>query len=131
MQFSSEQHFNQALIQLAVLFYQVDGKIMLSEQEYLDEVLNSIDWQSHICLEAYVNEVIFRTREALDAGEGARVLRTLQSDLAFNAERALEVAMKMSGVDGERSEQETDLLSLLTHKVLARELTANVYSQTA
>ena len=44
---------------------------------------------------------------------------------ALKSKTALEVAMAMSGVDGERSEEETELLSLLTHKVLARELTAS------
>ena len=131
MQFSQEQQFNQALIQLAVLFYQADGKITLSEQDYLDEVLNSVNWQSPISLDAFVNDTIHKTREALDLREGARLLRSLQSDLTFDAEKALEVAMRMSGVDGERSEDETELLSLLTHKVLARELTANVLSESA
>ena len=31
--------------------------------------------------------------------------------------------MGITGVDGERSERETDLLHYLTHKLLARELT--------
>jgi len=125
MHLSEEQKFNQALIKLAVLFYQVDRKILLSEQDYLEELVESLKWDSPICREAYVNEVIYQTRTALDTGDAADILRSLQTDLAFNANQALEVAMAMSGVDGERSEEETELLSLLTHKVLARELTAS------
>ena len=125
MHLSEEQKFNQALIKLAVLFYQVDRKILLSEQDYLEELVESLEWDSTICREAYVNEVIYQPRPALDTGDAADILRSLQADLAFNASQALEVAMAMSGVDGERSEEETELLSLLTHKILARELTAS------
>ena len=58
----------------------------------------------------------------LDAGEEQRYLRTLQTDLLFDADKALEVAMAITGIDGERSDEETELMSLLTHKVLAKAL---------
>ena len=125
MHLSEEQRFNQAIIKLAVLFYQVDRKILLSEQDYLEELIESLEWDSPICREAYVKEVIYQIRTALDAGEAVDTLRSLQSDLSFDANTALEVAMGMSGADGERSEEETELLSLLTHKLLARELVAS------
>ncbi|GGF71719.1 hypothetical protein [Alteromonas lipolytica] len=125
MHLSEEQKFNQALIKLAVLFYQVDRKILLSEQDYLEELVESLKWDSPICREAYVNEVIYQTRTALDSGDAKDILRSLQTELSFNANQALEVAMAMSGIDGERSDEETELLSLLTHKVLAKELVGN------
>ncbi|NVK55906.1 MAG: TerB family tellurite resistance protein [Alteromonadaceae bacterium] len=131
MHFSEEQLFNQALIKLAVLFYQVDGKILLCEQDYLEELVESLDWDSPICREAFVNEVIHQTRTALDTGDAAYILRSLQSDLSYDANRALEVAIAMSGIDGERSEEETELLSLLTHKVLARALTTSMLDMPA
>ena len=81
MHLSEEQKFNQALIKLAVLFYQVDRKILLSEQDYLEELVESLEWDSPICREAYVNEVIYQTRPALDTGDAADILRSLQADL--------------------------------------------------
>ena len=51
-------------------------------------------------------------------------MRSLKDDLAFDAEKTLEVAMAITGVDGERSEAETELLSVLTHKLLAKALIA-------
>ncbi|MEE3222031.1 MAG: TerB family tellurite resistance protein, partial [Pseudomonadota bacterium] len=36
MQLSEQQSFNQALIKLSVLLYQVDGMVTLSEQDYLN-----------------------------------------------------------------------------------------------
>ncbi|MET1218972.1 MAG: TerB family tellurite resistance protein, partial [Glaciecola sp.] len=38
MQLSPLQRFNEALIKLSVLLYQIDGKITLSEQDYLEDV---------------------------------------------------------------------------------------------
>lgn len=126
MQLSTQQQYQEALIKMAVLFYQVDGKITLTEQDYLDELLESLDWESPISRDAFVNDVIYHTRTAIDAGEASDVLKSLQPQLVIDANRAVEVATVMTGVDGERSDEETELLSLLTHKLLAKALTETV-----
>ncbi|BBO28431.1 MAG: TerB family tellurite resistance protein [Pseudomonadota bacterium] len=123
MQLSTQQQYQEALIKMAVLFYQVDGKITLTEQDYLDELLESLDWDSPISRDAFMNDVIYHTRTAIDAGEATDVLKSLQPQLVKDANRAVEVATVMTGVDGERSDEETELLSLLTHKLLAKALT--------
>lgn len=123
MQLSTQQQYQEALIKMAVLFYQVDGKITLTEQDYLDELLESLDWDSPISRDAFMNDVIYHTRTAIDAGEAIDVLKSLQPQLVKDANRAVEVATVMTGVDGERSDEETELLSLLTHKLLAKALT--------
>jgi tellurite resistance protein len=122
MQLSDQQNFNQALIKLSVLLYQVDGMVSLSEQDYLSDMVESLDWQSPICPEAFLNDTIYQTRKAIDTGDALTLLRSLKNDLAFDAEKTLEVAMAITGVDGERSEAETELLSVLTHKLLAKAL---------
>ena len=126
MQLSTHQQYQEALIKMAVLFYQVDGKITLTEQDYLDELLESLNWESPISSDAFVNDVIYQTRTAIDAGEASDVLKSLQPQLVMDASRAVEVATVMTGVDGERSDEETELLSLLTHKLLAKALTETV-----
>ena len=123
MHLSTQQPYQEALIKMAVLFYQVDGKITLTEQDYLDELLESLDWDSPISRDAFMNDVIYHTRTAIDAGEATDVLKSLQPLLVKDANRAVEVATVMTGVDGERSDEETELLSLLTHKLLAKALT--------
>ena len=123
MQLSTQQQYQEAQIKMAVLFYQVDGKITLTEQDYLDELLESLDWDSPISRDAFMNDVIYHTRTAIDAGEATDVLKSLQPQLVKDANRAVEVATVMTGVDGERSDEETELLSLLTHKLLAKALT--------
>jgi len=125
MQISQQQSFNQALIKLSVLLYQIDGVVTLSEQDYLNSVVEELDWQSPICLEAFINDTIYQTRKAIDTGETLSYLRSLKEDLAYDAQKALEVAMAITGVDGERSEEETELLSVLTHKLLAKALVSS------
>jgi tellurite resistance protein len=125
MHLSEQQSFNQALIKLAVLLYQVDGMVTLSEQDYLNAVVEELDWQSPICPEAFLTDTIYQTRQAIDTGDTLQYMRNLKDDLVFDAEKALEVAMMITGVDGERSEEETELLSVLTHKLLAKALVAN------
>jgi tellurite resistance protein len=125
MQLSEQQSFNQALIQLSVLLYQVDGVVTLSEQDYLNDIVDTLSWDSPICPEAFLNDTIYQTRKAIDTGEAVSYLRSLKNALSFDADKTLEVAMAITGVDGERSESETELLSLLTHKVLAKALVSN------
>lgn len=122
MQLSEQQSFNQALIQLSVLLYQVDGVVTLSEQDYLNDIVDTLSWESPICPEAFLNDTIYQTRKAIDTGDAVSYMRSLKSALSFDADKTLEVAMAITGVDGERSEAETELLSLLTHKVLAKAL---------
>ena len=131
MQLSDKQSFNQALIKLSVLLYQVDGMVTLSEQDYLNDMVDSLDWQSPICPEAFLNDTIYQTRKAIDTGDAITYLRSLKDDLAFNAGKTMEVAMAITGVDGERSEEETELLSLLTHKLLAKALVSGAESAVA
>ncbi|CAB9493244.1 TerB family tellurite resistance protein [Alteromonas macleodii] len=122
MQLSEQQSFNQALIKLSVLLYQVDGMVTLTEQDYLNAMVESLDWQSPICREAFLNDTIYQARKAIDTGDTVTFLKSLKNDLSFDADKTLEVAMAITGIDGERSEEETELLSLLTHKLLAKAL---------
>ena len=58
MQQSELQRFNEALIKLSVLLYQSDRMVTLTEQDYLNSVVESLDWQSPICREAFLNDTI-------------------------------------------------------------------------
>ena len=71
-QLSEQQSFNQALIKLSLLLYQVDGMVTLSEQDYLNAMVESLDWQSPICREAFLNDTIYQTRKAIDTGDARR-----------------------------------------------------------
>lgn len=123
MQLSPNQRFNEALIKTAVLLYQVDGMVSLTEQDYLEEVFNDLQWQSPICKDAFLTQAIHEARVANDAGQALEFLKSLSGELNFDAPKVVEVAMGITGIDGERTDHETELLHYLTHKLLARELT--------
>lgn len=125
MQLSSVQKFNQALIQMAVLLYQVDRKVTLTEQDALDDVMSKIEWDSPISIDAFKTESIFLARQSIDVGEGLNFLKAMAPDLLYDADKAMEVACFITGVDGERSDEEVEYLHFLTHKLLAKALSPN------
>lgn len=118
------QLHNQALIQLTVLLYQIDGVVTLTEQDYFDELLQGMPWHSGISKEAFVNDAIHQAREAIDGMAAPDYVRSLSEELNIDAARSLEVAMAITKVDGERSEKEVELLALLANRVLAKGLVA-------
>ena len=124
VQETPEQSFNEALIKLSVLLYQIDGKVTLTEQDYFDSVLATLNWRSGIALEAFVNDAIHQARVAIDTEQAREFLFSLANGLNVDPARAVDVAMAMSEVDGNRSEDELELLSLLSNRVLARGLVA-------
>lgn len=118
------QTHNEALIKLSVLLYQIDGKVTLSEQDYFEELVEKMDWFSGISKPAYINEAIHQARQAIDGREAPEFIRALSDALNLDAARSLEVAMEITKVDGERTEDEVELLALLANRVLARGLVA-------
>ncbi len=126
MQLTEQQGFNEALIQLSVLLYQIDGKISLTEQDYVEQIMDSLDWGSTICKEAFLNSAIHRARQAVDNHDCKAFMQKLGEELNQDANRTLDVAMELTAIDGERSEEETELLAYLTNRILAKSLTAQV-----
>ena len=122
--FSRTQEFNEALIKLSVLLYQIDGKVSLSETDYFDAMVEALDWHSGISKPAFINDAIHQARAAIDRGEAADYVRSMADSLNIDPARTLEVAMEITKVDGERSEDEVELLALLANRVLARGLVA-------
>ncbi|MGQ8365257.1 TerB family tellurite resistance protein [Glaciecola sp. 1036] len=120
----SQQQFNEALIRMMVLLYQADGKVTLTEQDFFNDTIEEMHWYSGIALPAFINQVIHDARQALDSQLGADYLKGLANELNIDAATAFEVAMSITAVDGKRSDEELELLSLLSNKILARGLVA-------
>ena len=118
------QEQNQALIKMMVLLYQIDGKVTLTEQDYVTKVLEQMEWSSGISKEAYLNESIHLARQAIDADRSEEFLRQLSNELNIDAARSLDIAMDITNIDGKRSEEELELLSLLSNRILAKGLVA-------
>lgn len=116
---TSAQTFNESLIKLLVLFYQIDGKVTLTEQDTFDKITESLDWRSGVSISAFINDAIHQARVAIDQQASREFLFTLGNGLKYNPSQALEYAMDITEVDGKRSDEEIELLSLLSNRVLA------------
>lgn len=119
-QITPAQAFNESVIKLLVLLYQIDGKVTLTEQDYFDEVSAALDWRSGVSISAFINDAIHQARVAIDQKAAREYLFALGNGLCHNAAQALEYAMDITEVDGKRSEEELELLALLSNRVLAR-----------
>jgi hypothetical protein len=65
-QITPAQAFNESVIKLLVLLYQIDGKVTLTEQDYFDEVSAALDWRSGVSISAFINDAIHQARVAID-----------------------------------------------------------------
>jgi hypothetical protein len=119
---TAEQEFNEAIIKLLVLLYQIDGKVTLTEQDMFEDILATLDWRSGVAMSAFVTDAIHQARVAIDQGGSRELLFTLGNGLNVDPAKALELAMDITEVDGNRSEDELELLSWLSNRVLARGL---------
>jgi tellurite resistance protein len=121
---AKKQRFNEALVRMAVLFYQIDGKVTLTEQDYFDSVAQSLEWSSGTVLPSFINQAIHEAREAISTRNAREYLKALGNDLNIDAAKSFEVAMDITAADGKRSDEELELLSLLSNRVLAKGLVA-------
>ncbi|MFT6268290.1 MAG: hypothetical protein ACJAVV_001098 [Alphaproteobacteria bacterium] len=121
-QITAEQDFNESLIKLLVLLYQIDGKVTLTEQDLFDDITVSLNWRSGVSISAFINDAIHQARVAIDQRESREFLFKLGAGLNHDPAQALEYAMDITAIDGKRSEEEVELLALLSNRVLARGL---------
>ncbi len=115
-----EQAYNEAIIKLLVLLYQIDGKVTLSEQDYFDQVQEQLNWRSGVAITAFVSSAIHQARVAIDSDQAREFLFGLANGLSFDSAQALEYAMDITKIDGTRNDDELELLGLLSNRVLAR-----------
>lgn len=121
---TQEQAFSESIIKLCVLLYQIDGIVTLTEQDYFESLCESLPWQSGVALPAFVNSAIHEARVAIDTDQTREYLFSLGTSLNLDPATALEVAMDITAIDGVRNEEELELLSLLSNRVLAKGLVA-------
>lgn len=119
-QITTAQAFNQSLIKLLVLLYQIDGKVTLTEQDYFEEVTAKLDWRSGVSISAFINDAIHQARVAIDQNAVRKFLFTLGNGLCHDAAQALKYAMEITELDRRRSEEQLEILALLSNRVLAR-----------
>ena len=84
MQLSPNQGFNEALFKTGVLLDQVYGMVSLTEQDYLEEVIDDLKWQSPICRDAFLTQAIHEARVANDAGDAMGFLKSQSDDIVID-----------------------------------------------
>ena len=119
---NAQQQFNEALMKLCILLYQSDGKITLSEQDYLDALAKTIYWQGDEEIEDFQSRAIRQVRDIIASQEQMSFISGLKKALSFDAKRAFAVAQGIAHIDGEVADEEQDILDYLENKVLAKEL---------
>ncbi len=121
---ASKQEFNEALLKLCILLYQVDGKITLSEQDYFQALYDKVDWQGEVDLTDFLIRSIYHVREVIESQEQKDVLNSLKDGLNFDAKKAMAVAKGLAHIDGNVAEEEEEILNYLQNRVLAKSLHA-------
>lgn len=121
---ASQQQFNENLIKLLVLLYQIDNKITLTEQDYFEGLIEKLNWHSGVSISAFINDAIHQARVAIDHGREREFLFSLAQGLNHDPAEAFEHAMNLTAADGKRSDEELEILSLLSNRVLVKGLVA-------
>lgn len=115
---SELQSFNQALLKLLTLIYQCDQRIRLSEQDFVDDIAEGMEWHSRTPIDMYRAEAVIKARQALDSDNIKPFLIELKADLQADPALAMQLARQMVDVDGELNHNEEEILTLLEEKIL-------------
>jgi len=113
----SKQSENEALVTLATFFYKVDGRITLEEQDYIDDFLSVIDWESSIDVSVFQTNIIPKINQVLrgNPGEYLKFLAELMDQIESEdgKKRAKQIATAISDADGEISDLEIKCLDYI------------------
>lgn len=63
------QKEKQALIKLAIFFYQIDKHFREGEQKYFDQWLRSLSWESGVSVVSFQSQCIAESAKAIDSND--------------------------------------------------------------
>lgn len=111
-----QQKQKEALLAIATLFSQVDGKIRLSEQDYIDVWLNGLEWNGKFDRQTTHKLIITQSRTAIENNNIEKYLLSLIDQLSDRVYQdfVITFAKYVSEIDGEVATEEKELLALLT-----------------
>lgn len=106
----SGQDVSEKLIELATFFYKVDKRVSLEEQKYIEDLLETMDWQSSISIESFQRDCISKVNGIIDKSDDeiSIYLSGLMYDLVNlgAADKAQQLAKEISDADGEVADDE-------------------------
>ena len=107
-----EQKHSESLLAICTLAYQIDGKFSLKEQKLFDDLIKQIPWHSATRVETFHSRVISDSRDAINKGEIEKFVLDHAESLRGDSS-VLAIIRELSASDGEVSDSEIKLLSLL------------------
>ena len=113
----NEQSTNELLIELATFFYKIDKRITLQEQEYMDGMMDDIEWVSPTSIGAYQDTCIARANKIVGASESeihnylTQIMESLEK--LGSVEQAKNIAREISEADGHIADDEAKYLEIV------------------
>lgn len=112
-----EQSASEKLIELATFFYKVDQRVSLEEQNYMDELLETIEWKSSVSIESYQTSCIAKINGITGMSEDQihSYLSNLMDEISElgAVAKAQTLAKEISDADGEIADDEVKYLELV------------------
>lgn len=112
-----EQSASEKLIELATFFYKVDKRVSLAEQNYIDELLGTIEWKSTVSVKSYQTSCIAKINGITGMSEDQiySYLSNLMQELSELGVvvKAQTLAKEISDADGEIADDEVKYLDLV------------------
>lgn len=113
----SDQAVNEKLIELATFFYKVDSRIAQAEQDFISQLVQTIEWSSSIDAETFQERCIAKINGILGGSEqqiSVYLANLMQEISALGAAaQAKTLASEISNADGEIADEEVKYLDLV------------------
>lgn len=109
-----DQRISECLIELATFFYKIDRRVSLAEQDYIDDLMKSIKWESTIHIVSYQADCVARVNTIFDSTEDQvceYLSRLMEELLELGGDKQAKViAKEISDADGEIADEESKYL---------------------
>lgn len=83
------QKEKQALIKLAIFFYQIDKQFREGEQKYFDQWLKTLSWESGVSVASFQSQCIAESAKAIDSNDDTVIKAFLAQVVAEIDDEAL------------------------------------------
>ncbi len=107
---ASTQQESEATILLATLLYRTDKKINLAEQDFMDKLVDGMEWNSGINIEAFRSDAIRLANNAIKNDQISAFVNDACSKISANSE-LIEILKNLAQADGEINSLENEILA--------------------
>ena len=114
----NEQSDSEALIKIATFFCMIDSRITLEEQEYIRKLMDALEWEPDVDIEAFQESIITEVNQVLDGSPEyynsylAEVMDNIKSEEVIA--KAKEIAKAITDADGVLADEEANSLDFIS-----------------